>query len=166
MTPTAEETGKTSTMRHFYDLSITSSSLLTSSDANNGNLHQAKMGRTVLGDNIHHSYDNMSATKQPTYGGPLRHCRRFIGQVAKPSDVAADFPIDLRCLRKGDPVWVKRTDRSWTYALVKKRENGQNASVVVMVSSEGATKAFSTKRCPMFLRKVMDDDASENGVDM
>lgn len=107
----------------------------------------------------------MSTTKPPTNGDHLRQCRHFIGQVAKPSEVAADFLIDIRCLRKGDPVWVKRTDRSWTYAVVKKRENGQNASVVVMVSSEGATKAFSIKRCPMFLRKVMDDDASENGVD-
>ena len=95
---------------------------------------------------------------------PIHPWQHFVGEVAQLSDIILDIP-EFACLNKGDPVWVKRTDKSWTNAVVKERVKGPNASVVVMVSGEGATKKFSMNRCAMFLRKVANDDASQNEVD-
>jgi len=54
-------------------------------------------------------------------------------------------------------VWVKRSDKSWTYAIVKELESGSHDSIHVMVS-QGATKTLSMNQCARFLRKVADDE--------
>jgi hypothetical protein len=96
-----------------------------------------------------------SFTTLPSKFGDQR--RRSLGEVAQPSEIAVLQLIDIARLRKGDPVWVKRSDKSWTYAIVKELEIGSHDSIHVMVS-QGATKTLSMNQCARFLRKVADDE--------
>jgi hypothetical protein len=91
-------------------------------------------------------------------GSNVRQVEYFLGEVAQPSHVS-DIPlIDIACLHIGDPVWVKRTDKSWTYAIVKDVETGPNASVVVTVSKQGGFKKLSMIQCAKFLRRVVNNN--------
>lgn len=90
---------------------------------------------------------------------------RRVGEVAQVSETLSAIPVNFANLYKDDLVLVKRTDSSWTYAVVKETENGPNASVVVIVNSRGAFKKISQHRCAKYLRKVMDEDDSQTVPD-
>lgn len=102
--------------------------------------------------------DHMMSKHKSVIGNDVRRGEYFLGEVAQPSDVA-DIPlIDIARLHIGDPVWVKRTDKSWTYAIVKEVETGPNASVVVTVSKQGEFKKLSMNQCAKFLRRVVNNN--------
>lgn len=122
---------------------------------------QRRSGTSDLASPLYLGRKNNSITTSPSeIDGQTRQCRdHLIGEVAQLSEIDADIlPIDIARLHKYDPVWVKRSDKSWTYAIVKEKEVGPNAFIVVIVSNEGATKKLSMNKCAKFLRKVADDD--------
>jgi hypothetical protein len=51
---------------------------------------------------------------------------------------------------------------SWTYALIKEKENGPKPYVVVTVNSHGAFKKMSMHQCAKFLRKVVVDQHDDS----
>jgi hypothetical protein len=103
------------------------------------------------------SNNNMRTDPPPKIRGYEHQGRRFIGDVAQPSEIDEDIQMtDIGSLRKGEPVWVKRSDKSWTYAIVEEREIGPHASIVITVSNHGAFKKLSMHQCAKFLRKVQD----------
>jgi hypothetical protein len=87
----------------------------------------------------------------------MRSYEHFVGEVAQLSVVNKAILLNFAGLHKDDLVLVKRSDMSWTYALIKEKENGPNASVIVTVNSHGAFKKMSVHQCAKFLRKVVVD---------
>lgn len=105
------------------------------------------------------SNNNMRTDPPPKIRGYEHQGRRFIGDVARPSEIDKDIRMtDIGNLCKGEPVWIKRSDKSWTYAIVEEREIGPNASIVITVSNQGAFKKLSLHQCAKLLRKVQDGD--------
>lgn len=103
-------------------------------------------------------FGHMMSKNKSKIGSNVRRGEYVLGEVAQPSDVA-DIPlIDIARLHVGDPVWVKRTDKSWTYAIVKEVETGPNASVVITVSKQGEFKKLSMNQCVKFLRRVVNNN--------
>mmetsp|Transcript_22691 Transcript_22691/g.47802 ORF Transcript_22691/g.47802 Transcript_22691/m.47802 type:complete len:640 (+) Transcript_22691:204-2123(+) len=86
-----------------------------------------------------------------------------IGQIAQPHQIdepsgQADVLIKIARLREGDGAWVKRTGDVWTYAILKSRKNGQDASLTFTVNSRGSKKKFCVTQWAKFVRLVAEDD--------
>lgn len=86
----------------------------------------------------------------------------FLGEVAQLSEIQEAILVNADSLQKDDPVWVKRSDKSWTYAIVKDRENGPISSIVVVVHSQGDTKKLTLNQSAKYLRKVANNDNDDD----
>eukprot|EP00571_Detonula_confervacea_P001587 CAMPEP_0172329288 /NCGR_PEP_ID=MMETSP1058-20130122/60803_1 /TAXON_ID=83371 /ORGANISM="Detonula confervacea, Strain CCMP 353" /LENGTH=989 /DNA_ID=CAMNT_0013046459 /DNA_START=42 /DNA_END=3011 /DNA_ORIENTATION=+ len=89
-----------------------------------------------------------------------RLSRQFsLGQVAQPSEIEApssraDSLIKIARLREGDAVWIKRSDNMWTYATLKTKENGPDATLAFTVNVRGSTKKFPMTHWAKYVRIV------------
>jgi len=80
-----------------------------------------------------------------------------VGRVAQVTDIEApasrgDYLIKIGRLREGDPVWVKRSNNVWSYAILKTKLNGPDASLEFIVNERGATKKFPVTHLTKYVR--------------
>ncbi|KAL3796928.1 hypothetical protein HJC23_000681 [Cyclotella cryptica] len=82
--------------------------------------------------------------------------RRFdLGEVAGTFDTLPtdqESLIRIARLEIGDGAFVRRSDNVWTYARLKSREHGPDASLVFTVAARGATKSFPVSYWSQYIR--------------
>jgi len=57
-------------------------------------------------------------------------------------------------IRPNDGAFVRRSDGSWTYAIVKSRSHGDNPTIKFKVNARGSTKAFPTSQWGTYVRRI------------
>eukprot|EP00584_Thalassiosira_punctigera_P003593 CAMPEP_0172533716 /NCGR_PEP_ID=MMETSP1067-20121228/6319_1 /TAXON_ID=265564 ORGANISM="Thalassiosira punctigera, Strain Tpunct2005C2" /NCGR_SAMPLE_ID=MMETSP1067 /ASSEMBLY_ACC=CAM_ASM_000444 /LENGTH=627 /DNA_ID=CAMNT_0013318389 /DNA_START=27 /DNA_END=1910 /DNA_ORIENTATION=+ len=98
--------------------------------------------------------------------------RQFsLGQVANSYEIdepssRADTLIKIARLREGDGAWVKRSDDYWTYATLKAREDGPDASLVFTVNDRGSSKKFPVTKWAKFVRLVAENVEDDYELEM
>ena len=103
---------------------------------------------------------------------PLK--RQFsLGQVAQPHQMDArnNVLVQLAKLQVGEGAWIKRSDAVWTYATLKARDEGPDATLKFTVNERGCTKTFPLSHWAEFVRAInervadadleMDEDEKE-----
>lgn len=83
------------------------------------------------------------------------------GDKGRPEDMIItskkETAAAVALLRKNDAAWVRRSDGSWTYAIVKDRtydESGKTGSLRFKVNLRGSTKAFPTSQWGTYVRRI------------
>ena len=57
-------------------------------------------------------------------------------------------------IRVNDAAFVRRSDGSWTYAIVKDRPVGENETIRFKVNARGSTKAFPASQWGTYIRRI------------
>jgi hypothetical protein len=57
-------------------------------------------------------------------------------------------------LRVSDAAFVRRSDGTWTYAVVKERTEGADASIKFKVNARGSTKSFPMSQWGTYIRRI------------
>lgn len=70
--------------------------------------------------------------------------------IAPKKDTAAAVAL----LRVSDGAFVRRSDGNWTYAVVKDRTDGPDASIKFRVNARGSTKSFPMSQWGSYIRRL------------
>lgn len=65
-----------------------------------------------------------------------------------------DTAAAVALLRVSDAAFVRRSDGNWTYAIVKDRTDGNDASIKFKVNARGSTKSFPMSQWGSYIRRV------------
>ena len=81
-----------------------------------------------------------------------------VGDKGREEDMVIDGKKEtaaaVALLRVSDGAFVRRSDGNWTYAVVKQRIEGSNASIKFKVNSRGSTKSFPMSQWGSYIRRI------------
>lgn len=96
--------------------------------------------------------------------------RQFdLGEVAGTFDTLPtdqESLIRIARLRVGDGAFVRRSDNVWTYARLKSREHGPDASLVFTVAARGATKSFPVSYWSQYIRLAAENNHTDESASL
>jgi hypothetical protein len=89
---------------------------------------------------------------------PERLASYSIGDKGRDEDMIIDSKKEtaaaVALLRVSDAAFVRRSDGNWTYAIVKDRTEGSDASIKFKVNARGSTKSFPTSQWGSYIRRI------------
>lgn len=89
---------------------------------------------------------------------PDRISSYSVGDVGKARDMIIDSKkatvIAVSQIRSNDAAFVRRSDGTWTYAIVKDRTEGEKATIRFKVNARGSTKAFPVTQWGAYVRRI------------
>jgi len=68
----------------------------------------------------------------------------LVGDVGLSDDMMKAKAVAVSKLHVNDCAWIRRSDRTWSYAIVKSRSDGDDASITFQVNPRGSTKTIGT----------------------
>ncbi|KAL7476009.1 hypothetical protein ACHAW6_001898 [Cyclotella cf. meneghiniana] len=138
-------------------------------DSKNSNkTGERKVFRSALQSNMHGMERNVPACKErydqvtlKSYS-PNAVRRQFdLGEVAGTFDTLPtdqETLIRIARLQIGDGAFVRRSDNVWTFARLKSRGHGPDASLVFTVAARGATKSFPLSHWSQYIRLAVENN--------
>lgn len=89
---------------------------------------------------------------------PERLASYSVGDKGREEDMIIDSKKEtaaaVALLRVSDAAFVRRSDGNWTYAVVKERVDGNDASIKFKVNARGSTKSFPMSQWGSYIRRV------------
>ena len=89
---------------------------------------------------------------------PDRLSSYSVGDKGREEDMIVDGKKEtaaaVALLRVSDAAFVRRSDGNWTYAVVKQRTEGSDASIKFKVNSRGSTKSFPMSQWGSYIRRI------------
>eukprot|EP00804_Cyclotella_cryptica_P009638 CCRYP_011193-RB/>CCRYP_011193-RB protein AED:0.05 eAED:0.05 QI:315/1/1/1/0.5/0.2/5/3172/1307 len=81
-----------------------------------------------------------------------------VGDKGRDEDMIVDSKrataAAVTLLRVSDAAFVRRSDGTWTYAVVKERTEGADASIKFKVNARGSTKSFPMSQWGTYIRRI------------
>jgi hypothetical protein len=103
----------------------------------------------VLDTEVPLTHDEYIPDRLPTFSvGDKGHDEDMIIGPKKVTAAAVSL------LRVSDAAFVRRSDGTWTYAVVKDRTHGENASIKFKVNARGSTKSFPPSQWGTYIRRI------------
>jgi len=97
---------------------------------------------------------------------PDVHPGYSVGDPGRDGDICSQKESEKSVLklRIGDGGFVKRSDGSWVYGIVKDRTDGDDATVTFQVNARGSTKVIAMSQCGKFVRRIKHNDGGLGGI--
>eukprot|EP00581_Thalassiosira_minuscula_P004119 CAMPEP_0183741250 /NCGR_PEP_ID=MMETSP0737-20130205/61653_1 /TAXON_ID=385413 /ORGANISM="Thalassiosira miniscula, Strain CCMP1093" /LENGTH=904 /DNA_ID=CAMNT_0025976529 /DNA_START=1 /DNA_END=2715 /DNA_ORIENTATION=- len=75
-----------------------------------------------------------------------------IGDVGRNEDMTKASTVAISKLHVSDCAWIRRSNRTWTYAIVKSRSDGDDLSITFQVNHTGSTKTIGREQWKAHVR--------------